>query len=357
MKIRSCVSTISALGCASVSFSQGAASNQHLRFTQEHHWTFSEIGAVGNASHAVPNTGPLPPTHIGAVDYRYRISTTEVTLGQYYEFVLAYAPVAAPNLQSNLGNNIIQYQGTIDGIPRYAPPPAEYLDLPMTQTWRVWARFVNWLHHGGPDLTNPTSAHFEDGAYDTSTFGRVPSGPYGLPYTTDQDSRHPDARFWIPSHDELVKATFYDPNRYGEDQGGYWRYGHGSDDAPIPGDPALGGETNAGHDQQWPAGHTRPQDVGSYPGVVSPWGLLDTTGGAREWTESWSTDDEFLQNQRYVMGASAFFNIAFGDIDVLFPSSPTLMYGLRLATVIPAPGVPALIGVAACFAARRKRSV
>lgn len=95
--------------------------------------------------------------------------------------------------------------------------------------------------------------------------------------------------------------------------------------------------------------------MGSYPDVQSPWGLLDTTGGAREWTESWSTDDEFLQNGRYVMAASGGDNLVFGDIDVLFESGPNSRYGLRLAAAIPGPGVPALLGVVACFAARRRR--
>ena len=64
MKIRSCVSVISELACASVVLAQGsggAANNQHLRFTQEHHWTFSTIGDVGNAPHSIPSGSPSVP--------------------------------------------------------------------------------------------------------------------------------------------------------------------------------------------------------------------------------------------------------------------------------------------------------
>lgn len=334
----------------------GAANNPQLRFSQAYHWTFSEIGDVGNAAHHIPPPAPgFPSRPVGSVDYRYRIATTEVTFGQYYEFVLAYAPVAPKHLATSLGTGPIIFGGVIDGIPRYSPPPADWVNRPVGQTWHLWARYVNWLNAGGPDITNPTSADFEMGAYDTSTFGRV-EGPDGIPYRTDQDSHTPGSRFWIPSHDEWVKATYYDPNRYGEGQGGYWQFGHSSDDPPIPGDPALGGETNGGTDQEWPTGQARPFDVGSYPNAQSPWGLFDTAGSATEWTETWIEENPLFHNQRVLMWAAGGAPIAWGEIDHLQGTFPTTGFGgLRLAMAIPAPGAASVLALSALLAARRRR--
>jgi hypothetical protein len=253
-----CVPSVFALVCGSGALAGGgAANNPHLRFSQEHHWTFSEIGDVGNAPHVIPSGSPsIPPTKIGRVDHRYRIATTEVTWGQYFEFVEAHAPTLPQNLRSNIaGRNLlnphgvaspspITFVGLQGGVPRYTFDES-WADRPAEASWRNYARFVNWLHNGAPSAVNAAASDFERGAYDTSTFDRV-QGPSGIYYFTDQDSRSEGARFWIPSLDELTKAAFYDPNRYGEGQGGYWEYPTSSDTAPIAGDPALGGQTNAG---------------------------------------------------------------------------------------------------------------
>ena len=86
--------------------------------------------------------------------------------------------------------------------------------------------------------------------------------------------------------DEWVKAGYYDPDRFGEGEGGWWDFPDSSDTQLIPGRPELGGQTNAGSDTEWPSGQARPHEVGLYPGTQSPWGLLDVSGGASEWTES-----------------------------------------------------------------------
>ncbi|MGP1309175.1 MAG: SUMF1/EgtB/PvdO family nonheme iron enzyme [Phycisphaerales bacterium] len=355
--LRSSVLLVAASTLCAPTFAQGAANNPHLRFSQEYHWTFSEIGDVGNAPYAVDKPGSIPDRPVGAVDRRYCIATTEVTWGQYLEFVQVYAPIAP----SNIGNSLdtpgspFRYIGTSGGVPQYEIHQPERLNAPASQSWRIWARFVNWLNAGGPDLANPASIHFENGAYDTSTFGRVEEGPYGVPYLTDQDEHTPGARFWIPSQDELTKATFYDPNKDGQGNGGYWQYGHSSDDLPIAGDPALGGETNGGLGDEYPSDQFRPLDVGSYPDVQSPWGLLDTTGGAQEWTETWSTEDQFLQGGRYINPAAAFEALAASDIDLLRERSPSTRVGLRLAMAVPAPSGAGVLALSALLAARRRR--
>lgn len=172
----------------------------------------------------------------------------------------------------------------------------------------------------------------------------------------------PGARFWIPSGDELHKATYYDPNKEGDGQGGWWAYGNSSDTAPIPGDPALGGETNAGVDQagfgleqEWPEGQFRPLDVGSYPGEQSPWGLLDGAGGGAEWTEEWSHFIEELHQTRIYFPGKAFSPLEFTEIGEWGEADPVQYLSLRLAAAVPAPGASSLLAIGALLAARRRR--
>ena len=98
--------------------------------------------------------------------------------------------------------------------------------------------------------------------------------------------REPGARFFLLNQDEWTKAVYYDPDRFGEGQGGYWRYPDGSDTPLIPGAPGVG-QTSGGWDYV-AAGATHP-DVGAY-GVETPWGLLDASGGVREWLETWGEE-------------------------------------------------------------------
>src|SRR5690606_23240620 len=97
------------------------------------------------------------------------------------------------------------------------------------------ARYCNWLHNG---KVNEQWA-FDTGAYDASTFGRDENGDF-----TDDYTPLPGARFWIPSVDEWLKAVYYDPDRHGPGEGGWWLFPDSSDDPLVIGYPEDGGETN-----------------------------------------------------------------------------------------------------------------
>ncbi len=372
-----CVISLLALACCSTEFAhaQGAANNPHLRLTQQYDWTFSEIGDVGNAPAIVHNWNqgvefPGFTRPVGQVNHRYRVATTEVTWGQYFEFIEAHSRTLPVNIRDGIVSSDyitpgpspipspITYIGFSNGQAHYSIDAAR-ANQPATSTWRYFARMVNWLHNGKPDVDHAVASDFETGVYDTSTFGRVSNGPTG-PYYTDQDTRSEGARFWIPSMDELTKAAFYDPNKGGDGEGGWWQWGNSSDEQPIPGEPALGGQANAGAqvpgNNQWPEGHARPLDVGSYPGEQSPWGLLDSAGGGREWTESWREDsEEFEQNNRLVLPSGAFRLIERGYLgDFEATSSPDRYPTLRLAMAVPAPGATIMIFLPGLLAARRR---
>ena len=82
-------------------------------------------------------------------------------------------------------------------------------------SWRMAAIYANWLHN---DKSTARSA-FLNGAYDVSTFGYINGD-----VATDQAAHHPSARYWIPTLDEMIKASNYDPNKPNLDgtTGGYW---------------------------------------------------------------------------------------------------------------------------------------
>ncbi|MCL4221288.1 MAG: SUMF1/EgtB/PvdO family nonheme iron enzyme [Phycisphaerales bacterium] len=252
------------------------------------------------------------PLSVGSVNYRYRMARTEVTVGQWLDFVNAYARYYdGPTNWSEFTSTWIVYDHgseqyrALAGTENYA----------ANMGWRYAARYCNWLQNG----QSLDQAAFESGAYDTSTFGENPDGSF-----TDQLHHSPDALFWIPTLDEWTKAMHWDPSK-NDGEGGYWRYPTSSDGAPIPGAPGSG-ETNAGTGEFY--------DVGAYADAMSPWGLLDGSGGLSELLE----DTEQQRLSRYARGSSWSRSVYFDQIDALLTDSVGFSGdGLRLASAVPPP--------------------
>ncbi|HVZ93595.1 MAG TPA: SUMF1/EgtB/PvdO family nonheme iron enzyme [Phycisphaerales bacterium] len=288
------------------------------------------IGSPGNPAFAAPS-GFFQER--GSVPYEYRLATTEITVSQWYEFVVAYSSVignAATSI-SVTGSFIVGYDSP-DGHPTFEYAPAA-TNVPTNLSWRMAARYCNWLTN---DKTITADA-FERGAYDTSTFGYGPNGEL-----LDQATHSPGAKYWIPTLDEWIKGAHYDPTRGGDDPVSAWRnYPYGLDRAPIPGDPLLGGETNAGL-----FGLVEPEfdfSSGRYADQSSPWGLLDISGGMTEWTE------EKVLIWRVVKGSGFFsspsstvFEDNIRDRNLASPDSISL-YGLRIASAVPAPSSSVIV--------------
>ncbi|MFT5422845.1 MAG: hypothetical protein ACI89L_000614 [Phycisphaerales bacterium] len=312
-----------------------AASAQTL---PDYGFDWATVTDVGNRD-TNATEAPLFDGHsVGGVNYTYRISKTEMTAGQWFEFVNAYTPYydGNPGLTTFKGQ-WIGYD-SINGT-HYLNPAAE--NFATVVNWRLAARYCNWLHNG---KVNEQWA-FESGAYDTSTFGVDENNDL-----TDQRERSPGAKFWIPSLDEWVKAMYWDPakdNGEGEELGGYWKYPTSSDEVPVSGVPGVG-ETSAG---------TRTVfDVGSYTDVTSPWGLFDGSGGEREWLETLTAGNTFrmLAGTDYLSSADS---IALTDrIDKVDAASVLFASGtLRIAGIVPSPGTSVLVAAGAVFFARRRR--
>ena len=256
---------------------------------------------------------------VGSVAQAFRITRTEVLTGQYIDFLIAYAQHQPGPLPSSARSQLIRPSST----------PVGYAVVPGTEQVPVWdvdfhmaLRYANWLHNDqGSDLDD-----FERGVYDLSQ---------------TRPTRAPDARYWIPSWDEMTKALYWDPDKDGV--GGYWQYPNSSDSPSIPGPPDSGGQTNAGY----PLGVWQP--AGQYPDVQSPWGLLDGSGGQRELTDTIVVSGFAAVSLGAVGGSNS--GTIFDQISAwnILPSG-----GFRIATRVPAPTTTAALA-ALLLPGRRRR--
>lgn len=261
----------------------------------------------------IPEETPFrPDVPIGGVDYVFRIAKTEVTVGQWFEFVTAYAPFYDLNgiADPDFTGQSINY--AFDGL--YILPGVSP-QRPSDMSWEYAARYCNWLHNG---QVNEAWA-FESGAYDTSTFTFNPDGT-----PNHQIERSPGARYWIPSLDEWTKAAHYDPDRYGPGQEGYWLYPNGSNERSIGGGllPDEGGERNAGFSSDgWPI------EVASFPQIQSPYGLLDASGGMAEWLEEQARNPEVM-----IHGGSPY--VDFSDTEPENPDRIDYYFGFTINSTL-----------------------
>ncbi|PHQ78102.1 MAG: hypothetical protein COB69_10710 [Phycisphaera sp.] len=320
-------------------------------------FNFITIGDVGNAAFV----GDINDEHQfrghGSVNYEYRIAKTEIRTSDWVEFANMARRFQIP-LDTALGAVHWGAGLAIDpktGDEVWVQFSKASGDWPVAGTsWWAAATYANWLHNDKAE----TAEAFLTGAYDISTFERDPTT--GL--FSDQPTRSPGAKYWIPSVDEWMKAAHYDPTKDGPSQGGWWQYPNGSDTKPVTGIPGVG-ETNAdlfdiiGPD----AWHT---PVGSYPESQSPWGLLDVSGGASEWTEDWlfpsTPSDRVTDGTSIATGLSPMFDpdlIGQGYIADR-PDFRSFKTGLRLASAIPSPaGSICFVVASAAGCIQRKRSI
>jgi formylglycine-generating enzyme required for sulfatase activity len=284
------------------------------------------VGAPGNRA-TLPSEAPSFPDPMGAVDYEFRITRTPVTASQWLEFVEAYAPYLDATTQvGSTFTGLFIHRRSGGPAPRYEISPGKE-QFPVDPAWHYAATYCNWLHNGKAR----EQWAFETGAYDISTF-------YVRPDRTraDQRERSPGAQFFLPDLDEWTKAVYYDPDRYGPGDEGYWLYPNASQEPLVSGGPgAPAAQTSAGTGEL--------VAVGQYPEVTAPWGLLDASGGTYEWIE-----DVYREDGKYRRLVSSSIG---GDpwhedrIDMRLykfaPHEPGI--GFRIAAAIPAPGCGALV--------------
>lgn len=329
--------------------------------------------SVVNTTGLVPfvSTRELAPRVIGASVPSFAISRTEVTQGQFVEFINALAGVEIPPESAGYRNQVASLltglsafsvevgftQVTPLGRPVWLATPLG-AHLGAIPTWFGAAMYCNFLHNNREaSLTSILS-----GAYDLRNFNDRDRT------TWPSITREADARYWIPSFDEAQIAAYWDPNRNGNGQQGWWQSVNRRDRLPIAGPPVATeanpsvGETSGEYVMPGVVIPTIP--VGAYHDQQSPWGLFDTSGSVREWTDTpWSTEGfpDYSRENRMLVGSFAGGDPAFpqiADWDAIarygaeFPVVP--WFGFRVATV-PSPSSGVLLGASILAATRRKR--
>ena len=281
---------------------------------------------VGNAGNA-----PDPLTGYGAVEYEYRIGTTEVTIAQYTAFLNAVARSDPGGLYN------ANMSGSASGITRTGVSPsftytvaAGRANNPVNYVTYINAfRFANWLHNGQP-IGAQGNATTEDGAY-TLTPANI---------NTNTITRNASALWGIPTQNEWYKAAYYQPASQGGDTDDYWLYPTQSN-TPTPRTAANYATSNS----------TRP--VGSY--APNFFGAYDMGGNVDEWNMSLSPWSAIIRGGTWVQGVNSLRS----DVRQVWGVAPTLAtagQGFRVVQ-LPTPSGLLLASLAALTASRRRRCV
>lgn len=288
---------------------------------------FVTVGNPGNP----PDPDPISwPQQRGAVGYEYRLGTYEIS-----RQMVEKADVAGNLKIANwLGND-------------YGPvgPDRPALNLP----WNAVARFVNWLNvsMGYPPayrfLRQPGepsyNANWENLLWRPTDAGYNPNNPY----------RNTQARYFLPSADEWLKAACYDPST-----GVYNKYPTGNA-VPIP--VASGTAANTAVYAQ--PNFQGPADI-TVAGGLSAFGTMAQGGNVSEWTETdYDLVNDLTTPDGYPIDTRGFFGSDWRDFLLWrnsnwYSSNPNtgIGIGFRIAsTVIPEPTSLALVSIAAVMLA------
>lgn len=323
---------------ASLALTLGIFASPVLAGSPDDLFDWVTVGNPGNAS--APGRDP----GAGSVDYTYRITQSPVTAERWFDFVRAYQPYYTGDPAS------WTFIGRMVTIDTNAPPgpngevtymlPQSRAHHATTSGLEFVARYCNWLHNG---QVNEQWA-FESGVYDTSTFYY---DTFGL--GQHDFNRSKDARFWIPSFSEMLKAAHYDPEA-NDGTGGWWQYSNRSDTPLRIGRPEDGGETigDLVPNLEW--------DVGQYPNTASAYGLLDFTGSVYQWTS------DFEDTHARAVGSFAGSDMFWVNFDgsLLFgphtaPIGLGHLYGFRIASNIPAPSCLVALVAGITYVRRREK--
>ncbi len=212
---------------------------------------FSAIGATGNAK----NIDLYETRQWGAVGYNYGMGAIEVTCAQYAVFLN----------DTGLGASAYMFDST----------NAPYIGLYRNADGSVGIR-------GGCENKSVCVVKYAEAVAFSNWLSTGNADTAGM--------------FSLPSADEWHKAAYYDPSK-NNGEGGYWKYATGADSITI-GDGTLNSDADvfAGvlsigqNSESWPNADF---------GKENNWGILGTTGGVEEWTE---TNQNTQGTRKWVLG-------------------------------------------------------
>ena len=285
-----------------------------------------DLTYIGNPGNDADDTG------FGAVNYSYYISTYEITVAQYTEFLNAVASsdpygLYNPSMETGPLGAFIVRSGE-DGSYTYATV-AGTEDQPVRYvSWYDGLRLCNWLGNG------QGSSSTETGSYD------MVEGTWAL--------RGSNATWVLPTEDEWYKAAYYSASN-----ALYYDYPNGTDDVPSePTDETTPRAMNFGDDPYW-QGSVYFTSTGQTTGA-SPYGTYDQGGNVREWMETRSVQfpDHMIRGGAFTEPALFLYS---GTTQGADPETEGLI-GFRLVYIIPEPSTMLLLLFgAAVLALNRKR--
>ena len=260
-------------------------------------FTFVDVGDAGNADYVEgidwTSTGSLGDGK-GGVDYDYQIS----------KFAVKVCDIDVYNTDPINATRQI----TVTNTTGFNNNPAVGL------TWNNCARFVNWLNEkeGEQPAYNFTTGGVNDNITVWDSTSAWQNGGENL-------FRHKNAKYFIPSEDEWIKAAFYDPNYGGAGVGGYHRYPHPTGNNNPPASTAGGTTPNTA---VWRIGSPSSSNDFRRAGVdfaggLSYYGTMGQSGNSYEYLEA--TDENYnatLNNRTLRGGTAGISSSGFLTIDV-----------------------------------------
>jgi len=305
---------------------------------------WATIGNPGNAGELSGwgAGGYGPNVIVGAVDYNFRISKTEVTAGQYTEFLNAVAATDPnglynPSMSSSTYGSKIERTGS-SGTYIYSVT-ADRKNRPVNFVSYFDAmRFTNWLENGQPIGAQGLDTT-EDGVY---AIGNRPS----------EARRNSNATYFIPSEDEWYKAAYHKNDGV---TGNYWDYPTGSDSVPSNDlmDPDPGNNANFNQSSFTIGSPYWMTEVGEFENSESPYGTFDQGGNVHEWNEA-----VLYSVSRGVRGGGWVYVgdlLAASHHGHILPTSEYRTIGFRVASIIPEPSTILLGALASMGLLMRRR--
>ena len=234
---------------------------------------FANIGNAGNSADS---------TSYGAVGYDYRISSGEITVGQF----------AASGLGGGSGDT-----------------PA------VNMTWHVAAQYANWL----------TSSNVNMGAY-TISAGKVTA--------IDRSYRNGDGQLYVlPSEDEWYKAAYFTGS-------GYSTFANGTGIAPVEGTDA---NYNNSGGSPWVVGSGTVEQNGTVDMAGNVWEWLESAAGGEAFNPLDDAQNMVVRGGAYHLPSEFYLNKA-ERVDFAQRGLSDVDAGMRIVA-IPEPGTISLMSL------------
>jgi hypothetical protein len=347
---------------------------------------FAEVNVSGNPNWVSSGPGPFPSIpeieqqpHVssgrGSVSQPFRITRTAVPVALHHNFLTSGIwTLWEGNRIGTRMTDVLSARSWMSGGTATQVPLNFIGNAPVATNISVQGAmmFCNWLHNRSLGRPGNQREDYLTGAYNLMDIGlrvdwEVPPDPTGFrPRPAAYRGAEPGARYRLPTLDEVITSTYWDPNRNGQNQGGYWTFPNRLDRPPqylLP-DPLTLQPTNWGTAE---AGGPFLTDMLMFPNMQSAFGLFDTSGSVTELYDRGSSEQFERIHAALVghVGSSADMSEWYDPVHVQTMSQYEWIgvssagggsyVGFRIVEVIPSPSsIAALALGAGVFFVRRR---